>query len=176
MNYPLGGMFNSRLNLDLREDKGWTYGARSGFDGDKYTGSFTFSAGIKANATDSALKDILQIMKEYKETGVKPEELSFTQRSLAQSEARKYESGYQKAGFLARVMEYNLSHDFPAQQNQVLASMKKEDVNKQAKTALPDLDKMYIVLVGDKAKVWKGLQEIGYEMVELDREGNVLKK
>lgn len=176
MNYPLGGMFNSRLNLDLREDKGWTYGARSGFDGDKYTGSFTFSAGIKANATDSALKDILQIMKEYKETGVKPEELSFTQRSLAQSEARKYESGYQKAGFLARVMEYNLSHDFPAQQNQVLTSMKKEDVNKQAKTALPDLDKMYIVLVGDKAKVWKGLQDMGYEMVELDREGNVLKK
>lgn len=176
MNYPLGGMFNSRLNLDLREDKGWTYGARTGFDGDKYTGSFTFSAGIKANATDSALKDILQIMKEYKETGVKPEELSFTQRSLAQSEARKYESGYQKAGFLARVMEYNLSHDFPAQQNQVLTSMKKEDVNKQAKTALPDLDKMYILLVGDKAKVWKGLQEMGYEMVELDREGNVLKK
>ncbi|MEO5593994.1 MAG: pitrilysin family protein, partial [Chitinophagaceae bacterium] len=48
MNYILGGAFNSRLNLNLREDKGWTYGARSGFDGDAYTGEFGFSSGIKA--------------------------------------------------------------------------------------------------------------------------------
>ncbi|MBA2760629.1 MAG: insulinase family protein, partial [Segetibacter sp.] len=47
VNYPLGGVFNSRLNLNLREDKGWTYGARSGFDANKYTGSFTFSSGIR---------------------------------------------------------------------------------------------------------------------------------
>ena len=55
MNYALGGGFNSRLNLNLREDKGWTYGARSGFTGDKYSGDFAFSSGIKGNATDSAL-------------------------------------------------------------------------------------------------------------------------
>src|SRR5205823_5901434 len=42
-NYALGGMFSSRLNLNLREDKAWTYGARSGFAGDKYTGTFSFS-------------------------------------------------------------------------------------------------------------------------------------
>ncbi|RYD29259.1 MAG: insulinase family protein, partial [Verrucomicrobiaceae bacterium] len=47
MNYPLGGAFNSRLNLYLREDKGWTYGARGNFDGDKYGGDYSFSAGIK---------------------------------------------------------------------------------------------------------------------------------
>src|SRR6185295_11108765 len=58
MNYILGGAFNSRLNLNLREDKGWTYGARSAFAGDEYNGDFTFSSGIRANATDSALIEI----------------------------------------------------------------------------------------------------------------------
>src|SRR5260221_13722863 len=48
MNFTLGGDFSSRLNLNLREDKGWTYGASSRFAGDKYSGEFEFSSGIKA--------------------------------------------------------------------------------------------------------------------------------
>ena len=59
MNYTLGGGFNSRLNINLREDKGWTYGARSAFNADKYTGDFVFSSGIRADATDSALTEII---------------------------------------------------------------------------------------------------------------------
>ena len=60
-NYNLGGGFNGRLNIRLREDKGWTYGARSGFTGDKYTGTFYFSSGIRADATDSALAEVLSL-------------------------------------------------------------------------------------------------------------------
>ena len=63
-NYNLGQAFNSRLNLNLREDKGWTYGARSGFAGDKYAGTFTFSSGIRADATDSALSEVIREIKE----------------------------------------------------------------------------------------------------------------
>src|SRR5690606_13068135 len=70
MNYPLGGAFNSRLNLNLREEKGWTYGARSYFAGNKYTGTYEFAAGIKADATDSALVDILEIMEDYRKEGI----------------------------------------------------------------------------------------------------------
>jgi zinc protease len=51
MNFSLGGGFNGRVNINLREDKGWTYGARSAFNGDKYSGEFEFSSGIKAEAT-----------------------------------------------------------------------------------------------------------------------------
>jgi len=50
MNYSLGASFNSRVNINLREDKGWTYGARTGFSGNKYTGEWAFSSGIRANA------------------------------------------------------------------------------------------------------------------------------
>lgn len=175
MNYPLGGAFNSRLNLDLREDKGWTYGARGNFDGDKYTGTYTFSAGIKANATDSAMRVVQNIMKEYKSKGVTADELKFTQSSITQSDARKYEVGYQKAGFLSRIMEYNLPSDYAVKQNEILKKMTVNDVNSLAGKYLPDADNMYIVLVGDKAKVWDGVTKLGYEIVELDKDGNPLK-
>ncbi len=68
-NYILGGAFNSRVNLNLREDKGWTYGARSSFSGNKYSGLFTFSSGIKAGATDSALYEVMKEIKGYAAEG-----------------------------------------------------------------------------------------------------------
>lgn len=176
MNYPLGGAFNSRLNLDLREDKGWTYGARSYFDGDKYTGTYTFSAGIRANATDSAMMDVARIIREFRDKGMTGEELAFTQKSIGQSEARKYETGFQKAAFLSRIQEYHLPADFSKQQNDMLAKLSVSDVNALATKYIPDVNRVNILLVGDKAKVWDGLQKLGYEVVELDREGNPMEK
>ncbi|GAA4458513.1 pitrilysin family protein [Rurimicrobium arvi] len=172
VNYPFGGAFNSRLNLYLREDKGWTYGARSGFNGDEYTGTFTFSAGIKAAATDSALADVLRIMKDYRSGGMTAEELAFTKSSIGQSEARKYESGGQKAAFLSRILSYNLSASYPADQNRILEEMTLDQANALASGRVPATDKLVVVLVGDKEKLWDRVKVLGYPVVELDREGN----
>lgn len=174
MNYPLGGAFNSRLNLYLREDKGWTYGARSYFSGDKYTGNYTFSAGIRADATDSALVDVLRIMDEYRKGGIKENELSFTKNSMTQSEARKYETGFQKAAFLDRIQTYNLPKDFSEQQNKVLNQLSVADVNGLATRYIPEASKLVVVLVGDKAKLLDRIKAKGYEVVELDKSGNTL--
>lgn len=175
MNYPLGGAFNSRLNLDLREERGWTYGARSSFSADKYTGTYTFSAGIRANATDSALVDIVKIWNEYKKSGPTQEELNFTKNALVQSEARKYEAALQKASFLSRIIEYNLPADYTKRQNDILTNMTLEQLAKFYKSTLPSMDKVNIVLVGDKAKVWDGINKLGYEVIELNKEGNPIK-
>jgi zinc protease len=172
MNYPLGGAFNSRLNLDLREDKGWTYGARGNFDGDKYTGSYTFSAGIKADATDSALTDVINILNEYHDGGMKADELKFTQMSLGQSDARKYEAAMQKAGFLSRIMDYDLNADY----TKILSKLTQNDINQIATKYAPDVNKVCILLVGDKSKCLEKLSKMGYEMVELDKEGNPINK
>jgi zinc protease len=176
MNYPFGGAFNSRLNLDLREERGWTYGARAGFDGNKYTGSYTFGSGIKANATDSAMVDILKIMREYRDKGITPQELSFTQNSMGQADARKYEEGEQKAAFLSRILEYNLPSNFPTKQNEILRNLTTTDVQRLITRYIPNTEKMNVLLVGDKARVWDGLQKLGYEIVELDRNGNPIAK
>jgi zinc protease len=172
MNYPLGGAFNSRLNIDLREEKGWTYGARGYFDGDKYTGSYSFSAGIRGDATDSALTDIVRILTDYRAKGATSEELEFTRKSMGQSDARKYEAAFQKATFLSNILEYNLPSSYTKDQNLLLEKLTIGEVNQLASRYAPDLDKVNIVLVGDKAKVWDKLQKMRYEMLELDREGN----
>ncbi len=175
LNYPLGGAFNSRLNLDLREERGWTYGARSFFVGNQYTGRYQFSAGIKAAATDSAMTDIIKIMKDYKLNGITSEELEFTKKSIGQSDARKYESGYQKAGFLSRILDYNLTATYPKQQMETLDHMDIGEVSKMTKHFLPAIEEMNVVLVGDKETVWDGIQSLGYKVVELDKDGNEVK-
>lgn len=171
MNYVLGGAFNSRLNLNLREDKGWTYGARSSFDGDKYSGDFEFSAGIKAAATDSALSEVLKELKKYAAEGITDEELSFTKSAIGQRDALRYETGLQKAGFVSRMLDYNLPADYVDQQNKILANITKEEVNALAKNYIRP-GALKIVLVGDKAIILAGLQKMGYEIVELDANGN----
>lgn len=170
-NYPLGGSFNSRLNLHLREEKGWTYGARSSFSADKYSGVYVFSSGIKAAATDSSLVDILSIIKQYRDQGVTNEELAFTKSSITLSEARKYETGFQKAGFLNAILTYDLPEDYTEKQNQLLKSMSTSDINKLALAYLPEPQNLLILLVGDKAKVAEKLMGRGFELVELDRSG-----
>jgi len=174
MNYPLGGAFNSRLNLYLREDKGWTYGARSAFSGDKYGGDYSFSAGIKASATDSALADVLRIITEYKQKGATAEELAFTKSSMTQSEARKYETGFQKAGFLNNILTYDLPADYTEQQNAILRSMTLNDLNGLAGKYLPTSDRLLVLLVGDKASLMDKIRAKGFEVVELDKEGRIV--
>jgi len=126
-NYPLGGAFNSRINLNLREDKGWTYGARSSFSGDKYAGDFSFSSGIRANATDSALVEVMQELTRYSKSGITDEELKFMKSAIGQRDALRYETGFQKAGFIRQMLYYNLPADYVEQQNKILSGITKEE-------------------------------------------------
>jgi zinc protease len=174
-NFALGGDFNSRLNLNLREDKGWTYGARSGFSADKYSGDFTFSSGIRADATDSALVEVMKEINNYAANGITDAELAFLKSARGQRDALNYESNGQKANFIGRMLQYNLPANYIQQQNDIMNGMKKEDISKVAKDLLHP-DKMNILLVGDKAKILPGIQKLGYEIVELDVDGNQLKK
>ncbi|MFZ1858857.1 MAG: pitrilysin family protein, partial [Chitinophagaceae bacterium] len=170
MNYTLGGDFNSRLNLNLREDKGWTYGARSSFTADEYSSDFEFSSGIRADATDSALVEVMKELKNYRENGITEAELKFMKNSLGQRDALLYETGIQKAGFIGRILDYNLPANYVDQQNKILANLTKQQIDAVAKKML-NPDKMNILLVGDKAKILEGVKKLGYEIIELDVDG-----
>ena len=173
MNYVLGGAFNSRININLREDKGWTYGARSSFSGNEYTGAFAFSSGIKAEATDSALSEVIKEINGYASGGITAEELQFTKNAIGQRDALQYETGQQKAGFIGRIMDYNLPANFVDQQNKILATISKSDISSLAAKWL-NTAKMNILLVGDKAKIVPGLKRLGYEITELDADGKMI--
>lgn len=175
MNYALGGAFNSRLNLNLREAKGWTYGARSGFSGGKQTGDFEFSSGIRANATDSALIEVIRELKEYSEKGITDEELAFMRSAIGQRDALRYETGFQKAGFIRNILDNNLPADYVAQQSKIVASITKDEIDALAKKWI-NTDKLNILVVGDKSKILPGLEKLGYEIVELDVDGKPVER
>jgi zinc protease len=151
-NFVFGGAFNSRLNLNLREDKGYTYGIRSGFQGGKYTGMFQISSSVKRVATALSLAEIIKEFNNYQANGITDKELEFTKSSLLNEEALKYEAPYQKAAFLSNIVRYNLDKNFTNEQNKILKNITKEEVNGQIKKYF-DVNKLTTVVVGDKAYI-----------------------
>ncbi len=151
-NFIFGGNFNSHLNLNLREDKGYTYGIRSYFSGDKYVGEFTISSSVKRAATIASVAEILKEFKHYFENGIIDKELEFTKNSLLNSEALKYESPSQKAALLTMMAKYNLDNNFSVKQNEILRNITKEEVNNQIKKYfLPN--QLNTIMVGDKTVI-----------------------
>ncbi len=173
MNYPLGGAFNSRINLNLREDKGWTYGASSNFTSDDNPGPFVASAGVKATATDGAVHEFMKEITNYYNDGITNDELTFIRNSIGQRDARSYETPRQKAGFLRRIVHYDLDKSFVKEQTQIIKTISKEEIDKLAQKYVNPKE-MSILVVGDKASNIEKLKELGYEIIELDSKGNVV--
>ncbi|MDB5263282.1 MAG: peptidase [Adhaeribacter sp.] len=174
MNYILGGAFNSRINLNLREDKGYTYDAGSYFSGTEAVGPYTAYAGVRGNVSDSSVVEFMKEIKRMREEGITDEELAFVKSAMGQSDARRYETSFQKAAFLNNILRYNLNPNYVNQQNEILQNITKAEINALAKKYLP-VEKMNIMLVGDKASIQPGLAKLGYEVVELDTDGNLVK-
>jgi zinc protease len=175
MNYILGGAFNSRINLNLREDKGYTYGAGSYFSGTEDIGPYTAFAGVRTNVSDSSVVEFMKEIKRMREEGITDSELAFVKSAMGQSDARRYETSFQKAAFLNNILRYNLDPGYVNKQNEILQNITKEEIHALAKKHLP-VEKMNIMLVGDKAAIKPGLEKLGYEIVELDSDGNALNK
>ena len=171
MNFMLGGAFNSRINLNLREDKGYTYGARSFFNGDETRGWYRAGAGVRADSTAASIKEFVSEISKYHSQGVTPEELEFTKSAMGQRDARAYETPGQKLGFLGRMMTYDLKPSFVDDQADILQGMSKADVDALASKHL-NLDDMIMVVVGDKAKYMHEVKALGYPVVEIDADGN----
>ncbi|HXC06873.1 MAG TPA: pitrilysin family protein, partial [Bacteroidia bacterium] len=132
MNFSLGGTFNSRINMDLREKKAWTYGAKSQFGSDKYDGEFTINAPVRANSTDSTIMDLVHILSDFGKNGITPEELDFTKKCMSLSEALKYETFRDKARFLKRIMDYNLDKEYVKKQSATLSGLSKAELDQLA--------------------------------------------
>jgi zinc protease len=173
MNYALGGAFNSRINLNLREDKGYTYGASSGFTGNKEYGWYTAAAAVRTDATADSIVQFENEIRSYAKDGIAEEELAFTRKAIGQRDARSFETPGQKLNFIAQILIYDLDERFVEEQNEILAAIGKNELNALAKKHLV-LEDMVIVVVGDKQAILPSLEELGYEIVELDESGNLI--
>jgi len=167
MNFPLGGAFNSRINLNLREDKGYTYGARSYFYGDKFSGVYTASAEVRADVTDKSIVEFVKEIQHYADKGISDEELAFMRNAINQKDALKYETPSSKLNFLAQILEHNLSADFVKQRNEIVKNISKEEINALAQKHL-NIKEMLMVVVGDAKTLKPQLEALGYEVIDYE--------
>ncbi|MGL5774123.1 MAG: M16 family metallopeptidase, partial [Aeromonas veronii] len=159
MNFNLGGNFNSRINLNLREEKGYTYGASSGFSANREVGTFATGANVRTDATVDAIRQFLKEMDNYRKSGPTPVELAYMRSAVSQQDALSYETLGQKAGFLLQMVMYDLKPDYVQAQNNLIKTVSPEALKASAARWLNPAD-MVIVVVGDKQKLEKPLKEL----------------
>ncbi len=112
LNYPLGGVFTSRINLELREKKGYTYGARSDFELAPWPAPFTVGAAVHAQHTADSITTVRTLLEQYL-TGPTQTEVDFTRDSLEQALARQFETPASRLAFVRRLQLFGWPDDYP---------------------------------------------------------------
>jgi len=175
MNDMLGGSFSSRLNMNLREDKGYTYGAGSGFSFRRGAGPFTANAQVQTAVTKES---VMEFMKEL--NGIRggmpitEKELQTAKQSLIRGYPSGFETNGQVAGQLSNLVTYGLPDSYFNEYIRRVSAVTMADVNRVANKYLTP-DKMAIVIVGDRTAIEPGLREIdvwGRTISYVDAEGN----
>lgn len=170
MNYKLGGSFSGNVNLILREEKGYTYGARTNFSGSKIPGKFTASSSVRTNTTGESVQIFKEQIAAYKE-GISEEDLEFTKNALIKSNARRFETQFSLLGMLQEMSEYSLPPNYIESEEQVVREMTLEQHRTLANKYLNE-SKMAYLVVGDAASQFAQFQNMGFdEVLILDKQG-----
>ena len=173
MNYMLGGSFSGVVNLILREEKGFTYGARTYFSGSKIPGPFVASSSVRTNATLESVEIFRNEMNKYRE-GISEEDLEFTKNALIKSNALRFETLGAKLNMIANMGAYNLSADYILKEEDIIKNMTLEQHKALAqKYIVPG--KMIYLVAGDASTQFEQLKAGFDEAVIIDREGNPVK-
>ncbi|MDH5399897.1 MAG: insulinase family protein [Cyclobacteriaceae bacterium] len=165
MNNKLGGSFNGNVNLILREEKGYTYGARTYFSGSKIAGPFIASSSVRTNVSFESVSIFRDEITKYRE-GISQEDLDFTKNSMIKSNARKFETQNSLLGMLAAMSEYDLPADYIKNQEEVVRNMTLER-HKQLAQKYLDPAKMIYLVVGDAETQFEQFKEAGFDEVLL---------
>jgi zinc protease len=169
-NFNLGGTFNSRINLNLREDKGYTYGASSGFAGGQEFGSFRVSSEVNKDATAASITEVINELESFAADGMNQEEYDFMRSAIGQRDALQYETPGRKLGLLGNIMRYDLPLNYRTKQSNILKETDREALNTLANKLIQP-NNMAIIVVGDEAAIRGELEELGMPIKSLDEDG-----
>jgi zinc protease len=160
MNRLLGGQFTSRINLNLREKHGYTYGARSSFNFQKGVGPFSASSGVITEKTDSSVHEFLHEIDLMHTGGMTAEELAYVKKGIVGNFTIGFETAAQISQSLGSVVIYGLPEEYFSQYLQNIEEVTTVDISRVAASYL-DTSKMAIVVVGDLAKIRPGIEALG---------------
>jgi zinc protease len=158
-NYKLGGSFNGIFNLILREEKGFTYGARSSFMGAKKYGSFVASSRVRTNSTLESVTIFKTEMEKYRKS-IPQDYIDFTKSSLLKNNALRFETLGNLLNMLNTMTSYNLQSDYIKKEESFVKGL---TIEKQLALANKYIDpsKMYYVVVGDAKTQLDELEKVG---------------
>ncbi|HEY0155227.1 MAG TPA: pitrilysin family protein [Longimicrobium sp.] len=162
MNTILGGQHSSRINLNLRESKGYSYGARSAFQMGRLAGPFAASAGVETRVTREAIVELMREMEDIR--GARPvtqEELDLARTSIIRREPLTLETNTQIASRIRDIVLYGLPVDYFDDYNKRVAAVTRDDVNRVAREYLQP-SRAAIVVVGDRTAIEGPLRELPY--------------
>ncbi len=159
MNYKLGGSFNGFVNLVLREEKGYTYGARSGFSGSHVPGTFAASSSVQSRVTLESVQIFKDLMTMYRD-GISDEDMAFTKSALVKSNASRFETLGGLMGMLNTIASYDYPVDYIKKQEEIVKNMTIEAHKELAQKYLHP-DKMIYLIVGDAKTQFEQLEQLG---------------
>lgn len=178
MNHVLGGgSFNTRLFQNLREDKGYTYGAYSNLQKDERVGRFSARAQVRTSVTDSTLTEILNEMERLQEEPVDKEELQLTKNVISGSFGRSLEDPRTVARFALNIERYDLPDDYYETYLQKVDEVTADDIRKMAEKYLKP-DRGVVLAVGNASKIEDKMKKFSPDQTveQYDFYGNKVEK
>ena len=175
MNTVLGGEFTSRINMNLREDKHWTYGARSAMMDAKGQGTFVAYASVQTDRTSESIQEIQKEL--HWVVGEKPitaAEFEKTRKNIVLKLPGRWETNAAVRNSVREILKYDLEEDYFATYDKKVLDLDLEDVRTSAKELIHP-DQLTWIVIGDKNRVLTGLEELGFDqIILLDEKGNSL--
>lgn len=176
MNQILGGDFVSRINMNIRENKHWSYGVFSAYITARGQSPFIMVAPVQQDKTKETIQELLSEINGI--IGQKPitqEEYSNTKNNEINKLPGQWETMTAIVSSLVEMVNFNLPDDYYQKYPQKITQLKIEDLSRAAKKVLHPESLVWVV-VGDKNKIEKSLSELGFgEIVYLDADGNQIK-
>jgi zinc protease len=173
MNTDLGGLFSSRINMNLREAHGYTYGAFSVFAYHRAPGPFLSGGDIRTDATAPATTEIFKELRRMRETQMTPAELILSKDSIARSLPGRFERGTDAAASFADLFTFDLPLDYYSTLPDRINAVTIEQAQAVAqKYIVPE--KMIVLAVGDRAKIEEDMKKLNLGKIEIrDTDGKV---
>jgi zinc protease len=167
MNALLGGVFNSRINLNLREKHGYTYGARSAFAFRRLAGPFVVSAPVRNEVTLESINEMLNELRRIRGGDIEPRELEDTKNYLTGVFPATVQTSSDIAGRLLDMELYDLPKDYFDRYRENIDAIAADDVVRVARQYI-DPDRSLIVIVGNATQVREPLGTLGIPIHDLD--------
>ena len=159
-NAILGGLFSSRINMNLREDKGWTYGARSAFHFRRGAGPFVAQTAVETPVTADAVAEMMAEIRGMVSNPPSEEEMSLAKNALTLSLPRQFETTSQVTGKLARQVIFGLPEDYWERYPERINAVSRDQVVAAMERYL-DAEQLVLLVVGDAGTIEPGLRAFG---------------